>query len=73
MRLNCIKIKNFRSIEELTITLEPRCRILVGINESGKTNILDALSLLSGDRAIIQKDVSTTTRVKLKNLRGIVR
>jgi hypothetical protein len=49
MRLSRIWIKNFRSIKELTLEFEPRCRILVGINESGKSNILTALSFLSPD------------------------
>lgn len=47
MRLSRVWIKNFRSIKDLTIELDPRCRILVGMNESGKSNILAALSFLS--------------------------
>lgn len=46
MRLTDVIIKNFRSIKEIKINFTPSCRILVGINESGKTNILRALSLL---------------------------
>lgn len=46
MRLDRAVICNFRSIESLTFKFEPRCRVLVGINESGKSNILRALSLL---------------------------
>ncbi len=49
MKLNKINIKNFRSIEEMELILEPRCQIFVGINESGKSNILKAISLLSQD------------------------
>jgi predicted ATP-dependent endonuclease of OLD family len=30
----------------MELHFDPKCRILVGINESGKTNILDALNLL---------------------------
>lgn len=47
MKLLKAQIKNFRSIKECTVTFEPRGLILVGINESGKSNILKALSLLS--------------------------
>ncbi|NLO92309.1 MAG: AAA family ATPase [Elusimicrobia bacterium] len=47
MKLTRVIIKNFRSIETAEISFEPACRILVGINESGKTNILNALSLLN--------------------------
>ncbi len=47
MELSRVDISNFRSIKELSICFKPQCRILVGVNESGKTNILDALSFLS--------------------------
>src|SRR5438552_3343380 len=47
MRLTKVHIRNYRSIADVTISLEPSCRVLVGINESGKSNVLRALSLLS--------------------------
>ena len=47
MRLDRVDIKNFRSIKEMTFTFDPSFRILIGKNESGKTNIIKALSLLS--------------------------
>ncbi len=56
MRLDRVSIKNFRSIQKLTIEFQPRCRVLVGINEAGKTNILHALALLSRDREIRAED-----------------
>lgn len=46
MHLKEVRILNYRSIEDARIQFQPRCRILVGINESGKTNILRALSFL---------------------------
>lgn len=46
MQLDRVEIKNFRSIKEITLNFNPTCRVLVGINESGKSNILNALSLL---------------------------
>jgi AAA ATPase domain/AAA domain, putative AbiEii toxin, Type IV TA system len=57
MLLNRVAIKNYRSIKELEIKFDPKCRILVGINESGKTNILDALSLLDPQKATVQRDL----------------
>ncbi len=55
MRLNRVRILNFRSIQDLEITFVPSCRVLVGVNESGKTNILDALSLLD-DKITVKAD-----------------
>jgi predicted ATP-dependent endonuclease of OLD family len=50
MELKHIEVNNFRSITEgFKITMKPRCRVLVGINESGKSNILNALSMLCSD------------------------
>lgn len=46
MRIENIRITNYRSIKDLEITMNHGCQVLVGINESGKSNILKALSLL---------------------------
>ena len=46
MKLHRVHIKNYRSIRDITIDFDPSCRVLVGINESGKSNILRALRLL---------------------------
>ncbi|WP_082818063.1 ATP-dependent nuclease [Variovorax boronicumulans] len=46
MKLKRAKIKNFRSIEDLTIEFNHGCVVLVGINEAGKSNILRALQFL---------------------------
>ena len=56
MKLNRVQIKNFRSIRDIEINLDPPCRVLVGINESGKSNILNALALLSDDYNPVKKD-----------------
>ena len=47
MKLDSVEIKNFRSIKDAEIHFDPACRVLVGINESGKSNILKALSFLA--------------------------
>lgn len=46
MKLASVRIKNFRSIKDIEVDFDPACRVLVGINESGKTNILKALHLM---------------------------
>lgn len=48
MKLKQAIIRNFRSVEEVVIDFVPSCRVLVGLNESGKSNILKALALLDG-------------------------
>ena len=49
MKLDRVKIKNFRSIKNIEVVFDPTCRILVGITESGKSNILRALAFLCDD------------------------
>lgn len=56
MKLDRVEIKNFRSIQDIKIDFDPPCRVLVGINESGKSNILNALALLSDDYDPVKKD-----------------
>ena len=46
MYLKKCQIENFRSIESLELTFENNFQILVGLNESGKSNILRAISFL---------------------------
>ena len=61
MKLLKIKIENFRSIEDLKIDFKENPRVLVGINESGKTNVLHALRLLSPDFSPQKDDVREPT------------
>ena len=53
--LNKLRIKNFALIEEVTISFNKGLTIITGETGSGKSILLDALSLLLGDRA--DKDV----------------
>lgn len=57
MQLNRIEIKNFRSIKDQKITLPRNFNIFVGINESGKSNILKAASLLDPNAKITKEDI----------------
>lgn len=57
MRLKYVDITNFRSIEKVRVELTPPCRVLVGINESGKSNILQALSMISPGREPTKEDI----------------
>lgn len=57
MRLIRVDITNFRSIKSVSIDFDPPCRILVGINESGKSNIIRALSFLLKDEKPERNDL----------------
>lgn len=56
MKLIKAEIVNFRSVQNATVEFDPPCRVLVGINESGKSNLLHALSLLSDEVAPSRRD-----------------
>lgn len=64
MKLSHVTIQNYLSIKEMEITFDPKCRILVGINESGKTNILKALKLLSPAANTTRKDLREAGRLE---------
>lgn len=49
MKLKKFNVKNYRSISDCEILFSERCRILIGINESGKSNILKSLTSINED------------------------
>ena len=57
MRLNYVEINNFRSIKYAKIDFDPRCRILVGMNDTGKSNVLKALASYDKKNPIKEKDI----------------
>lgn len=48
MRIDRLKIANFKRFEHLVLDLHPRFTLLVGDNASGKTSVLDALAVAAG-------------------------
>lgn len=48
MKLSRVKIQNFRSIKELEFSIEDLCA-LIGPNNAGKSNILNALAFVLGE------------------------
>lgn len=68
MFLKQANIKNFKSIEDISIEFDKVggsfAKILVGVNESGKSNILEALSFFS----VPDKDVSYDTYCNQKRM-----
>ncbi|MCL4336394.1 MAG: AAA family ATPase, partial [Candidatus Thermoplasmatota archaeon] len=71
MLFKSFTIKNFKGIKELTIDLDksPNSNIypLVGLNESGKTTILEAISNFDPNPEIGPSDNQTTTLQKNPN------
>lgn len=55
LKLFAARIHNFRSIEDQTVNFDEGCIVLVGINESGKSNILRALHTLDPE-VVVSKD-----------------
>lgn len=64
MKLDRFEIKNFRSIEDIKISIEEKngkkCLILVGKNEAGKSNILKAISAVFNGYKVNIKDQRKT-------------
>lgn len=57
MKIISCEIKNFRSIENMKFNLEHDTKILVGLSETGKSNILKALKYFSKDEKIDKRDI----------------
>lgn len=49
MYLSRLRIKNYRSIEELNINFEKGKNVIIGRNNSGKSNILRAIDIVLGE------------------------
>ena len=49
-KINKISIKNYRNFQKCEINFTQKCNILYGINGSGKTNILESISLIDKGR-----------------------
>lgn len=57
MQLTRVDIQNYRSIKNATITFDQNLRVIVGLNESGKSNIISALGLLDPSAKPVVDDV----------------
>ena len=51
MKLNNLKLHNFRNYEELDLEFEPGVNLIVGNNAQGKTNLLEAISYLGSGKS----------------------
>ncbi|MFA8451403.1 MAG: AAA family ATPase [Bacteroidales bacterium] len=78
MQLNKIELENFRKFKKLEVQLKAGVNILIGDNASGKTSILEAISIIIGSffsginsRFAISPSISPTKDVSfIKNKEG---
>ena len=55
MIINSIKLKNYRNYKDVKLDFDPNINLLVGDNGVGKTNILEAVNLLSSTKSFRAK------------------
>ena len=48
MKLNEIELRGFRNLENVVIKPDPEMNVIFGENAQGKTNLIEAIWLLSG-------------------------
>ena len=51
MRLDALKLRNFRNYEELCVEFAPGVNLIVGDNAQGKTNLLEAIGYLGSGKS----------------------
>ena len=51
-----IKLENFRNFKEFTINFDNKCNVIIGPNGTGKTNLLESISLFEKGRGF-RKDL----------------
>lgn len=72
IKLKTVQIKNFKSFQDVTIHLDPDFNVLTGVNNSGKTNLLEAISLWHEcfNLLIRQAQRSSSSRSQVRYQRG---
>ncbi|MCD8027987.1 MAG: AAA family ATPase, partial [Erysipelotrichaceae bacterium] len=55
MKINHIELKNFRNYQQCSIDFDPYINIIIGKNAQGKTNLLEAIYILSMSRSFKTK------------------
>lgn len=57
MQIKTLQLINFKNYEEVKLDLSARINVLVGLNGSGKTNLLDAIHYLSMTKSAFSSDI----------------
>ena len=59
MRIDRLTVQNFKGFEQREFHFHPQMNLLVGVNGSGKTSVLDALSVAAGSWLLGIRDYDT--------------
>lgn len=62
IRLRQVRVQGFRSLADVTVSLQPGLTVLLGENNSGKTSFLEALGVAFGERHPRVDDLHHTPR-----------
>ena len=62
MLITKLSLKNFRNYSELSLKFSPEINFITGSNGSGKTNILEAVSIASNIRSF--RNIGDTSIIK---------
>jgi len=73
MEFKELVIKNFRNIEDLELSLNPRINVFVGQNGHGKTNLLEALYLLTRGQSFRPAVTENFINYNSKNNPGLIK
>ncbi len=60
MRIACVKVKNYRNIDGISVMLNPECSYIIGENNLGKSNFLSLLATVCGGRGFEEKDFANS-------------
>ena len=68
MRIQSIKIRNFRKLLQCHIDFSEKTTLFVGANNSGKTSAMDALGKFLADRSFTFNDITISKRVDINKI-----
>ena len=64
VKINNIKFSNFRNFSEYKLSFDKKLNIFFGKNGSGKTNILEGISLIAKGRGIRNSNIVNLIKKK---------
>lgn len=65
--LKSIRCQSFRTIKDDKLDIDDKITVLVGANESGKTNLLEAIEFLDSDKELAESDTKINSEYSRKN------